>query len=58
MRACRKCHMITTSGTCPYCEEATTEHWTGYLVLVDPTKSEIGEKMKLKMKGKYALKVR
>jgi len=44
--------------TCPYCGEPTTEHWQGYLVVIDAENSQIAKKMGLKMPGKYALKVR
>lgn len=58
MRACRHCHMISNRSTCSFCGEVTSEHWQGYLVVIDPVKSKIAEQMKLKMPGKYALKVR
>jgi len=58
MRACRKCHILTDKTTCPYCGETTTEHWQGYLVVIDAENSQIAKKMGLKMPGKYALKVR
>lgn len=58
MRACRKCHILTARGTCPYCDEATSEHWQGYMIIIDPVNSQIAQQMKLKMPGKYALKVR
>ena len=58
MRACRKCHILSNRSTCSYCDEQTSEHWHGYLLVVDPNKSQIAEKMKLKLPGKYALKVR
>jgi DNA-directed RNA polymerase subunit E" len=58
MRACRRCHTVSNRTTCSYCGDPTSEHWQGYLVVVDPARSKIAEQMKLKMKGKYALKVR
>lgn len=58
MRACRRCHILTNRSVCPYCGEPTSEHWQGYLIVVNPDESKIAEKMKIKMPGKYALKVR
>ena len=58
MKACRKCHKLTTRSTCPYCGESKSEHWQGYLIVIDAKNSKIAEKMGIKMPGKYALKVR
>ena len=58
MKACRKCHLLTNRNTCSYCDEAASEHWHGYLVIIDAKNSKVAEKMKLKLPGKYALKVR
>ncbi len=58
MKACRKCHILTKKNVCPYCGEPTSDHWQGYLIVIDPNNSQIAEKMHLKMPGKYALKVR
>ncbi|HEC76670.1 MAG TPA: DNA-directed RNA polymerase, subunit E'' [Thermoplasmatales archaeon] len=58
MRACRRCHILTNRNTCPYCGEPTSDHWHGYLIVLNPSESKIAEKMKIKMPGKYALKVR
>jgi len=58
MKACRKCHILTNRSTCPYCGEPTSDRWQGYLIVIDPSKSQIAEKMQIKMPGKYALKVR
>ena len=58
MKACRKCHVLTNRNMCPYCGEPTSDRWQGYLIVIDASKSQIAEKMKIKMSGKYALKVR
>lgn len=58
MRACRRCHMLTDSNTCPFCNSPTSEHWQGYVIIIDPLRSRIAQKMGIKMPGKYALKVR
>ncbi|MBS3772853.1 MAG: DNA-directed RNA polymerase, subunit E'' [Candidatus Thermoplasmatota archaeon] len=58
MKACKKCHMLADNDVCPYCNTPTSEHWQGYMVIIDPERSRIAEKMGIKMPGKYALKVR
>ncbi|MFO8133643.1 MAG: transcription elongation factor subunit Spt4 [Thermoplasmatota archaeon] len=58
MKACKKCHMLADSDVCPYCNAPMSEHWQGYMVIIDPGRSRIAEKMGIKMPGKYALKVR
>ena len=58
MKACRRCHILTNRGTCPYCGEPTSDRWQGYLIVIDANNSQIAEKMRIKMPGKYALKVR
>jgi DNA-directed RNA polymerase subunit E" len=35
-----------------------SEDWSGYLVIVDPLKSEIAKLLGIKRPGKFALKVR
>lgn len=55
--------MIVDADQCPVCKTHTTEHWSGYLGIVDPDKSEIAkkiaERMEIKvLKAKYALNVR
>ncbi|HDH81803.1 MAG TPA: DNA-directed RNA polymerase, subunit E'' [Thermoplasmatales archaeon] len=58
MRACRKCHILTEETVCPICGSQTSEHWQGYVIIIDPRRSRIAQKMGIKMPGKYALKVR
>lgn len=56
--ACRKCHMITEEKRCPRCGEATSPDWSGYVVILDPEKSEIAKRLNITEKGRYALRVR
>ncbi|MBC7080753.1 MAG: DNA-directed RNA polymerase subunit E'' [Thermoplasmatales archaeon] len=58
MRACRKCHALTNKTTCQYCSETTSDEWQGYMIIIDAEKSKIAQKVGIKNKGKYALKVR
>ena len=59
-RACKKCHYIVSEGTtCPVCGGGElTEKWNSYLVIFDPSKSELAKKIDAKVPGKYAVRVR
>ncbi|AFC98951.1 DNA-directed RNA polymerase, subunit E'' [Methanocella conradii HZ254] len=59
LKACRECHSLVEGEVCPSCQSgALSEDWSGYLVIVDPLKSEIAKIMGIKRPGKFALKVR
>ncbi|MDY6775336.1 MAG: transcription elongation factor subunit Spt4 [Halobacteria archaeon] len=56
---CRECHRVVEGEECPVCMSTNlSEDWSGYVVITDPEKSEIADKMDVDMKGKFALKVR
>ena len=56
--ACKKCSYLTGEDPCPICGGQTSKEWQGYLVIMDPERSEIAHKMGITVKGKYALRVR
>ena len=57
--ACRKCKYFYDGDTCPVCASSSkTSTWQGRLYIVDVAKSMIAEKISVKMKGEYAIKVR
>ncbi len=58
-RACRNCFYIVPRGTiCPNCKNNSfSNRWSGLLVVIDPSKSMIAERLNIKSKGKYALSV-
>ncbi len=58
-RACRNCFYIVPKGTvCPNCKGSSfSPRWSGLLVIVDPTKSMLADKLKIRKKGRYALSV-
>jgi DNA-directed RNA polymerase subunit E" len=59
LKACRECHSLVEGEVCPACQSsALSEDWSGYLIIVDPLKSEIANLMGIKRPGKFALKVR
>ena len=58
--ACKHCHLIVKDATvCPICKRSSlSEDWSGYVIVLDPAKSEIARRLKIEHPGKYALKVR
>jgi DNA-directed RNA polymerase subunit E" len=57
LNACKNCHILTSENICPNCAVPTSKRWRGYVIIRDPDKSQIAEKMNIKKPGKYALKV-
>ena len=58
-RACTNCHFITKENVCPKCRSTSlSEDYNGLVVMFDPENSTIAKAMKIKEKGRYALKVR
>ncbi|MCH2435735.1 MAG: DNA-directed RNA polymerase, subunit E'' [Candidatus Poseidoniaceae archaeon] len=58
--ACSECHMILADGVdqCPNHPSApVSSDWTGYVVIMDPSRSEIAKRLKIEYPGNYALKV-
>ena len=58
-KACRNCRLLIEEGkVCPNCgEKGFTTFWRGYVVITDPENSELAQKMGIKTKGKYALRL-
>ncbi len=58
-KVCKKCKLFVTGGVCSSCQGTSfTENWKGKLVILDPEKSEIAQKIGIKVKGEYAIKVK
>ena len=58
-KACSTCHRMTTRNTCPKCKTSTlSDDFTGMAIIFDTEGSGIAKVMKIKEKGRYALKVR
>ena len=53
-RACIECRYITESEICPICGGKTTTKFEGYILIINPEKSEVAKIMGAKVKGKYA----
>ncbi len=58
-KACANCHFITKENVCPKCRSTTlSEDFGGIVIVFDPANSAVAKAMKIKDKGRYALKVR
>ncbi len=58
-KACSNCHFITKENVCPKCRSTSlSEDFGGIVVVFDPESSAVAKAMKIKEKGRYALKVR
>jgi DNA-directed RNA polymerase subunit E" len=58
-KACANCHFITKENVCPKCRSTSlSEDFGGLVIVFDTENSAIGKAMKIKDKGRYALKVR
>ena len=58
-KACANCHFITRENVCAKCKSTNlSEDYSGIVVMFDPENSTIAKTMKIKEKGRYALKVR
>lgn len=59
LKVCRECHRVVEGESCVICGTSNlSEDWAGYVVIIDPERSEIAKKMNITMAGRYALKVR
>jgi len=58
-KACSTCHLIVAGNVCPKCKTSTlSDDFSGVVIIFDPKGSAIAKVMKIKEKGRYALKVR
>ena len=58
-KACRLCNTIYEGDKCPKCDsKESTESFKGKIVVLNPEKSEIAQKINLKAKGTFAIKTR
>ncbi|HIQ31924.1 MAG TPA: DNA-directed RNA polymerase subunit E'' [Methanothermococcus okinawensis] len=58
MKACLKCKYLTEEDRCPICNSEVSENWRGLLIVLNPLKSEVAKKVKIDMKGRFALTVK
>lgn len=57
-KACKKCKLLVEGSVCPICKgNQFVDNWKGRLIICNPDKSIIAQKVGLKVKGEYAVKV-
>ena len=58
-KACKLCNTIYDGDKCPKCgSKEFTDSFKGRIVVINPEKSEIANKLNLKEKGNFAIKTR
>lgn len=58
-KACKICNRIYEEEKCPACEsKEATDNFKGRVVIMNPEKSEIAQKLNIKKKGNFAIKTR
>ena len=58
-KACKVCKIIYEGDKCPECSsQEYTEDFKGRVMIIDPEKSEIAGRLKIKKKGLYAIKTK
>jgi len=58
-KVCKKCRIFVKGDSCPICKNNQfTTNWQGRINIVDADKSMIAEKVGIKVKGEYVIKVR
>lgn len=58
-KACKKCKLLIEGGECPLCKSnQLSTNWQGRIFIIDPNKSLIAQKIGIKAKGEYAIKVK
>lgn len=57
-KACAKCKVFVEGNECPICKNAQfSTNWKGRIQIIDANKSLVAEKIGIKIKGEYAIKV-
>ena len=58
-KVCKSCKIFVDGEECPVCKSTNLSlNWQGRLYIVDPDKSIVAQKVGLKKKGEYAIKVK
>lgn len=58
-KVCKECKIFVKGDECPLCHgKDLTTNWEGRIIITDANKSEIAQKLNLKIKGEYAIKAK
>lgn len=59
-KACKICHKIYETGEkCPDCDSKEySDSFKGRIIVLNPEKSEIAQKLNIKRKGNFAIKTK
>jgi len=58
-KACKKCKRFVEGDVCPSCKSNLfTTSWQGRIYVNDAERSMIAQKINIKVKGEYTIKVR
>ncbi len=58
-KACKNCRMISAGPICPNCKSNNlSDDWTGVVIVIDPSGSEVAKLMGITVQGKFAIRVR
>ena len=58
-KVCKNCRYFYEGNECPVCKSnQTASTWQGRIHIADTNKSKISEKLEIKVKGEYAIKIR
>lgn len=58
-KVCKRCKIFVDGPVCPNCGTSSfSNSWQGRLYITDVTSSMIAEKVGIKAKGEYAIKVK
>ncbi len=56
-KMCKECKRLVIGDKCPVCQSTKlNETWKGRVIIIDASKSEIAQKMKLDSAGEFALR--
>ncbi len=57
-KACKNCRLVLEGDVCPiYKQSELTSSWKGMTIIFNPEKSEIAQKLGIKIPGKYAIRL-
>ncbi len=57
-KVCKSCKLFVTGDICPICKNKQfIENWKGRIVIINAEESKIAQKLDIKIKGEYAIKI-